>query len=237
LRSLPRKLTQQLLCMAVCVSFALTGCASNSDYVLTPNPTPYYDTSPSEYYLYLPSAYSPEKDWPVLVGVHGYSGDGKQCLDWWQEPAEKAGFVLVCPSFGAGNVEWEFIQNETNLLGILRRVGNEVRVQKKIFLAGFSAGGEFALLFSYSHPNLVQAVSLLSSGNYYEPFKDYKDIRFLVLMGDRDNPVAEQNAASFVEGLQQKGYTVEYEVLPGVGHEVAPEALEKTILFFQEIKK
>jgi hypothetical protein len=29
--------------MTVCVLFALTGCASNSDYVLTPNPTPYYD--------------------------------------------------------------------------------------------------------------------------------------------------------------------------------------------------
>ena len=222
---------------ALCALFGLAACASSLDYVLTPNPTPYYDTSPSEYYLYLPSNYTPEKVWPVLVGVHSYSRDGTQCLDWWKEHAEAAGFILVCPSFGAGNGDWEFIQNETNLLGILRHVGNEVRVQKKVFLAGFSAGGEFALLFSYSHPNLVQAVSLLSTGNYYAPYKDFRSISFLVFMGDQDNSIAQENARLFVEVLQQEDYTVEYEVIPGIGHEVIPEELEKTILFFQAFGK
>ena len=213
--------------------FGLVSCTSNSSYVLTPDPTPYYDTSPSEYYLYLPSIYTPEKDWPVLVGVHSYSGDGKQCLDWWKDYAESAGFILLCPSFGTGSGDWEFIQIETNLLVILRRVRNEVRTQKKVFLAGFSAGGEFAQLFSYAHPNLVRAVSLLSSGNYHDPYKDFSAIPFLVLIGDQDNPLARTNARLFMEGLQQKGYRVEYEVLPGVGHELTPQALQRTILFFQ----
>jgi dipeptidyl aminopeptidase/acylaminoacyl peptidase len=217
--------------------FGLVACTSSSSYVLTPDPTPYYDTSPSEYYLYLPSSYTPEKDWPVLVGVHSYSGDGRQCLDWWKDHAESAGFVLVCPSFGAGNGDWEFIQIETNLLGILRHVRNEVRVQKKVFLMGFSAGAEFVQLFSYAHPELVRAVSLLSAGNYHDPYKDFSAIPFLVVIGDRDNLVAQSSACSFVEVLGQKGYTVEFVVLPAIGHEVTPEALERTIAFFQTFTK
>lgn len=221
--------------MSVGILLYLATCSSNSSYVLIPNPTPYYETSPSEYYLYLPLDYTLEKDWPVLVAIHGYGGDGTQCLGWWQVYAEKGGFVLVCPSMGAGNGDWEFVQNESNLLGILRHVRDQVRTQQKIFLAGFSAGGQFALAFTYSHPNLVKAVSMLSSGNYYEPYEDLRDISFLVMIGDRDNPLAEKGARSFVEALQGSGYSVEYEVLPGIGHEITPEALEKTISFFQKV--
>jgi len=106
-------LLHQFLCMGILLTPA--ACSSNSSYILTPNPTPYYETSPAEYYLYLPSDYTPEKDWPVLVGIHGYGGDGTQCLDRWQAYAEKGGFVLVCPSLGAGNGDWEFVQNESTL--------------------------------------------------------------------------------------------------------------------------
>jgi dienelactone hydrolase len=222
---------------SACVLLSLVACTSSSSYVLTPDPTPYYDTSPSEYYLYLPSAYTPERDWPVFVGAHSFSGDGKECLDLWKDYAEGAGFVLLCPSFGKGNGDWEFIQIETNLLVILRRVRNEVRVQKKVFLAGFSAGGEFSLLFSYAHPNLVQAVSLLSTGNYHDPYKDFSAISFLVLMGDQDSHLAQKDARIFVDELQKNGYHVEYEVLTGVGHEITPYAMQRTMLFFQTFLK
>ncbi len=208
--------------------------ACSPSYVLTPNPTPYYETSPSEYYLYLPSSYTPEKDWPILVAVHGYGGDGAQALSWWQTYAEKGGFILVCPSMGAGNGDWDFTQNEANLLGILQDVRKEVRTQKKVFLTGFSAGGQFVQVFTYSHPKLVKAVSILSAGNYHEPYEDLRDIPFLVMIGKQDNPLAKQGARSFVETLQGSGYSVEYEVLPGIGHEITLEALEKTILFFQK---
>ncbi len=115
-----------------CLLFAIIllgipACAPS--YVLAPNPTPYYETSPSEYYLYLPSSYTPEKDWPVIVAIHGYGGDGAECLNWWQPYVEKGGFILVCPSMGAGNGDWEFTQNEANLLGILQDVRKEVRTQ------------------------------------------------------------------------------------------------------------
>jgi predicted esterase len=220
--------------ITVSILFGIAACSASSSYGLAPNPTPYYETSPSEYYLYLPSGYTPDHDWPILVAVNGYGSDGAQCLDWWQAYAEKAGFVLVCPSMGAGNGDWDFVQNEANLLGILLDIRNEVRTQKKVLLAGFSAGGEFVLAFTYSHPNLVQAVSILSSGNYYDPYEDLRDIPFLVVIGDRDNPLAERNAGAFVEVLQGSGYSVDYEILPGIGHEITIEAQERTISFFQK---
>lgn len=208
--------------------------AACSAYGLTPDPTPYYESSPAEYYLYLPSAYTPEKDWPILLGIHGYGSDGTQCLEAWQPMAEQAGFVLVCPSLGAGNGDWDFVQNESNLLGILMDVRDQVRTQKKVFLAGFSAGGQFAVAFTYSQPNLVRAISILSAGNYYEPYEDLRQIPFLVVIGEQDDPLAIKRARSFVDVLEESGYTVEYEILPGVGHELTPQALEKTITFFQK---
>jgi predicted esterase len=212
----------------------LSAC-SPQGYSLTPNPTPYVGTSPTEYYLYLPSSYIPDRDWPVFVGIHGFGGDGTDCLHMWQAYAESEGFVLVCPSLGEANGGWYVDQGEANLLTILRQVRKDCRVQKRAFLAGFSAGAEFVQAFAFDHPGSVSAVAVLSAGNYYAPAPAARDIPFLIVIGDQDDRLSLENANLFSGSLKQGKFTVEMVILPGVGHQVTPEALELTIALYQRI--
>ena len=64
----------------------------------TLDPSAYRHSTPSEYYLYTPAGYSSSQKWPVFVGIHQEGGSGLDCWNTWQPFADKAGFVLVCPS-------------------------------------------------------------------------------------------------------------------------------------------
>ena len=216
----------------VVVNTMLLAACSRPSYTLTPNPTPYVRYSPTEYYLYLPSSYVPEKDWPLFVGIHSFGGDGMQCLEMWQGYAESEGFVLVCPSLADENGGWYADEGETKLNEIIRQVRNDCRVQKQVFLAGFSAGAEFIQVYAFDRPRSVKAVAVLSAGNYHEPSSASRNIPFLVVIGDQDNPISLQGAQLFSELLEQNGNSVELDILPGVGHEITPQALELTIRLY-----
>jgi pimeloyl-ACP methyl ester carboxylesterase len=212
----------------------LVACSPPS-YSLTPNPTAYVWSSPTEYYLYLPSSYVPDRDWPVFVGIHSFSGDGTDCLQMWQAYAESEGFVLVCPSLGEENGGWYVNQGEANLLTILREVRKDCRTQERIFLAGFSAGAEFVQAYAFDHPKSVRAVAVLSAGNYIEPAPAARDIPFLVVIGDQDDPLGLENAKLFTDSLTQGKFKVELDILPGVGHKVTRQALELTMAFYRRV--
>ena len=211
-----------------------TACASPT-YSLAYSPTPYVRDDPTEYYLYLPGNYSPDHEWPVFVGIHGFGGSGRDCLSMWQTYADQAGFVLLCPSLADEGGGWYQAEGEAVLSKILEQVAQECRVQKRIFLAGFSAGATFVQGFAFAHPDLVAAVATLSAGNYYAPASQAQGVIFLVVIGDRDNPVGIQGAESFTEALKQGGFSVELHVLPGVGHTASTEAKDLTIKLFERL--
>ncbi len=212
----------------------LSACSSRP-FPLEHNLTPYYRADPTEYYLYLPSSYTAEIEWPVFVGIHGFGSDGTACLDLWQAYADQEGFVLVCPSLGDENGGWYQDEGERTLRAILKEVKKECRVQNKIFLAGFSAGAQFVQGFAFANPKSVSGVAVLSSGNYYEPSSGASSVPFLVVIGDQDFPAGLKSARQFSELLKQAGFVIDLHILPGVKHEISSQAMELTLEFYRKI--
>jgi poly(3-hydroxybutyrate) depolymerase len=223
-----------LVFISLLAGCCLPACSSRS-FALVYNPTPYYHAEPTEYYLYLPSSYTIEKEWPVFVGIHGFGSDGTACLAMWQEYADREGFVLVCPSLGDENGGWYQNEGEKTLRAVLKEVKKECRVQDKVFLAGFSAGAQFVQGFAFAYPELVTGVSVLSSGNYYEPGSGASNIPFLVVIGDQDDLIGVKSAGQFSEMLKQAGFSVDLHLLPGVKHEITDQARELTINFYRRV--
>ena len=225
-----------LVWIGLLVGCWLTAC-SNRPFTLEHNSTPYVRDEPTEYYLYLPSDYTTEEEWPVFVGIHGFGSDGTGCLDMWQEYADREGFVLVCPSLGDENGGWYQDSGEKILKAVLRAVKRECRVKDKVFLAGYSAGAQFVQGYAFAYPKSVSGVAVLSSGNYYEPNPDASDIPFLVVIGDQDHPVALRDARLFSEMLEQAGFSIDLHILAGVKHEITSQAKELTIGFYRRIRR
>ena len=74
------------LVLIVIVGILLSACGGSG--ASAPDSGAYRHEMPSEYYLYLPEDYSPDRRWPVFVGVHGSGGSGRDCWNDWQPYAE-----------------------------------------------------------------------------------------------------------------------------------------------------
>jgi dipeptidyl aminopeptidase/acylaminoacyl peptidase len=78
-------------------------------------------------------------------------------------------------------------------------------------------------------------LAILSSGVYLDPRYFSELVPVTVVIGDADDPLAVQSSRKFVDGLQQYGFDVHYEVLPGVGHAFTATAQKLTMELFRKV--
>lgn len=96
--------------------------------------------------LYVPETYSSDRDWPLVVALHGGSGNGRNFLWSWLRDARAFGAILVAPT--ATGSTWALMGDDTdtgNLDRILSLVAGTWRVDPaRRLLTGLSDGGTFA---------------------------------------------------------------------------------------------
>lgn len=202
---------------------------------LPKDPTEYRHVQPVEYYLYAPRSYSADKEWPLFVGIHGAGGSGLDCWNMWQAHADDEGYILLCPSIPGDAYGFRQDVGENTVWSAIGEVKKEYRVRNRMFFAGFSAGAFFIQGFDYHYPQYVSGLAILSSGVYLAPRYFAELVPMTVVIGDADDPAAVQTSQSFVSGLQQYGFDVQYELMPGVGHSFTPTAQKRTIELFRKI--
>jgi predicted esterase len=197
-----------------------------------PSPADHRFAQPWPFYLYLPDSYTPDRGWPLFIGVNGSSADGRSCWNTWQKYADEKGYVLLCPELADPDGRLEQLRGNARLLQILDRVYAEYSLQPKIFLAGFSAGGQFVHGYAFMNPSYVVGVSVIATGNFYQPPQPPGYIPFVVIVGDHDDPGNVANAKSLASLLAQAGYPVELHILESEGHTVSNEAVRLTLALY-----
>jgi phospholipase/carboxylesterase len=97
------------------------------------------------YSLYVPEYYTPERAWPLVMALHGGSGNGRGFLWSWLRDARSHGAILVAPT--ATGSTWALMGEDIdtpNLARILASVQNRCNVDPaKLLLTGMSDGGTF----------------------------------------------------------------------------------------------
>ncbi len=201
------------------------------------DPTSHRFTQPIEYYLYAPKAYVPSREWPLFIGIHGSGGTGLDCWNLWQPYAEREGFILLCPTLSDTSGGWYQNEGEANTWAVINQVTSQYKIRPRFFMVGFSAGAQFVQGFCFDYPGAVQAVAVLSAGNYYQPSVAAGGIPFLVVIGANDDPVAINGSMQFAHAVAANGSGVSYWLLPGVGHEVTSKTKQLTIDFYLAVNK
>lgn len=109
--------------------------------------------------LYIPEYYTPENEWPVIVALHGGSGNGRDFLWTWVREAKSYGYLLVAPS--ACSDTWGD-QDDQGLLEILTWLSRQYHMaEDRILLTGLSDGATFGLLYGLAHPHVYRAIAPL----------------------------------------------------------------------------
>ncbi len=95
--------------------------------------------------LYVPEYYSPDRSWPLVMALHGGSGNGRGFLWSWLRDARSFGAIVAAPT--ATGSTWALTGDDAdtpNLADILDVVRNHFNVdQHRLLLTGMSDGGTF----------------------------------------------------------------------------------------------
>jgi phospholipase/carboxylesterase len=96
--------------------------------------------------MYVPEYYTADRAWPLVMALHGGSGNGRAFLWSWLRDARSFGAIVVSPTATGGT--WALMGDDTdtpNLARILETVRSRWNVDAgKLLLTGMSDGGTFS---------------------------------------------------------------------------------------------
>lgn len=140
--------------------------------------------------LYVPSNYTPEQAWPVLVACHGARlFDSPQFqIDEWKSTAEAKGFLVLAPDLNSvggdlGGDPTRQIdrqrQDEEAILACLAyvRAGRTID-RDRVFISGWLGGAYPALFTGLRNPDVFRAITLCQPAfdrRYIDPVAGYVD--------------------------------------------------------------
>jgi phospholipase/carboxylesterase len=95
--------------------------------------------------LYVPEYYAADRAWPLVMALHGGSGNGRNFLWSWLRDARSLGAILIAPT--ATGPTWALMGEDAdtpNLLRILHQVQGRWNIDsRRLLLTGMSDGGTF----------------------------------------------------------------------------------------------
>lgn len=206
------------------------------------------DMQDMDCYVYTPDATDPAKTYQLVVGVHGFKGNGKGA-GGMQKWAERGDVIVIGPSFvsdGPGAYQDGNGPSAEKLVRLVEALKKEYKLRDQMFLHGFSGGSQFAHRFAMNAPAYVCGVSAHSGGSWatdgygrINPMA--RQIPFAVSCGADDTKKSFDQAPftrlewfrRFNAEIQGTGFCHIAKEWPGVGHKMSPDAWELTKQCFQ----
>ena len=191
----------------------------------------------ADYSLYVSESYTPSRDWPLVVCLHGAYGRGDHFLWSWLRPAKSRGYIVLAPkSLG---VTWSILQPERDarsVAAMLDEVCAEYAVDRgRVFLTGLSDGGTYTYLLGLGRPELFAGIAPIA-GDFHGMLDDMLrrkqgiDLPIQIVHGAQDHIFPVQTIRSGHALLQRLGYNARYEELPEWGHSYCSLVNERLVM-------
>ena len=195
------------------------------------------DNSDQPYALYVPRAYTPDRSWPVIIGLHGEGssyrvnllrifGRGLQFGESDMASGRRfplladVDFLVACP-MARGDMGYQGIP-ETDVLDVLADVKRRFRVDEdRVYLTGIGTGGGGALWLSMTRPDIWAAIAAVCP----EPPAGLEvlagnaaNIPTALYQGAIDPLVPAAETRAWSQRLKDAGVSVTYVEYPNVRH-------------------
>ncbi len=174
------------------------------------------DGSLQPYSLYVPPGLKPEASYPLLVFLHGMSGD-----DWGAlEPFAKTGvpgFIVLAP-FGRGDLGYQGMGESDVLEAMDAVMGRYLVDPDRVSIAGSSMGGYGALRLAQLYTDRFAGVAAFAGWSGSQLLSNLRSLPTLIVHGEDDPQIPSSLARGLLASLKDSGFPVSASFLPGAGH-------------------
>lgn len=167
------------------------------------------------FHLAVPEGYSPERQWPLMIVLHGGPGGRgpDDIVSFFRGGLTEKGVINVYPNgIKRQLLEWNYPHAGAYLLAIIRQVTRTYRVDPcRIYLVGTSMGGGGAWAQGAVLRDVWAAIGPIAG--WYQPSPAppaewLKEQRIYCLHGEQDNAVPVSRSHQAVRAMQQLGHKV-----------------------------
>ncbi len=196
------------------------------------------DDSEQPYGLYLPPDFDPDKEYPLVVMLHGAMSNHRLALkrvfgktnlpgendaeasryfpEW-----EDVEYIVVSPD-ARGTMGYVGIP-EDDVLQVINKCCRDFNIDRnRIFLTGLSMGGGGTLFLGMAYSDLFAAIAPVCPAppdEYFDLTENALNLPVTIHQGGADPVVRAEGTRQIVDELQNMGTMVEYHEYPGVQHD------------------
>lgn len=194
----------------------------------------------------------------LVVWVHGAGGNGTQLPGAISAWAAKGDCIVVSPDFSL-EPPYQYLDggSEEQLVELFASLKDRFPLHDRLFIAGFSGGGQYAHRFALAHPELVVGCAAHSGGTWatgetyvgsdnlidqlhpqLHQLADHAaaNIPWLVTCGENDTeksfgpaPLGRLEwAKKFAAEAEKNGFCIHAAWIPNTGHSMGTEAINLT---------
>jgi predicted esterase len=185
----------------------------------------------NSYALYLPSTYTPTKQWPIIYAFDP-GAQGEIPVRMYKDVAEKYGYIIAASNDSQNfNPRAQSVGTREMIQDTLDRFAIDL---KRVYTTGFSGGARVATSIAINCSERCSVAGVVASGATYPPEKSPspKDsFLYFVGLGDTDFNYPETIKLQFVK--EQLGSPYRIRFFPGP-HQWSPaDVFEEAIAWFQ----
>ncbi len=188
------------------------------------------ESSAPAYHVLLPTEYSPDHSYPVIVALHAVERSPEWELRWWGGTADQPlqsqrhGYIVIAPEYldeKATRYEPSAASHE-RIEQCIRDAHLRFNVNSdRVFLAGHGTGADAAFEFGCAHPDVFAGV-ITVSGEISTMVKhlddNAKQLPWYIVNGQLDRDLFEANAR-IIDRWIKKGFDAVYCEFVGRGYE------------------
>ena len=150
------------------------------------------------YRLFVPEGYTPDRSWPLIIGLHGASGSENTWLDrrrrgdtenLCKRLSQERGYVFVAPSGRGPYTGYRGIGGQ-DVMDVLDRVLSIYNIDpERVYLTGHSMGGGGTWILGLRHAEKFAAIApIAASGRWVRSrhVKPHADLPVLFSQGAKD---------------------------------------------------
>lgn len=185
------------------------------------------DGTTRKYVVFVPHGYTPERDWPVILFLHGAGERGNDNKAQVRvgigtairQRESSFGFITIMPQCAAQPAWWTRQSEKDYALAALAKTQREYETDdRRIYLTGLSMGGFGTWALAVDYPNRWAAIVPICGKGDPSKAEAIAHLPCWCFHGGADNVVPPQHSRDMIEALRKAGGQPRYTEYKDVGH-------------------